>query len=153
MWTAYQQRYELPVSLSARTQYATVAILELALRYDRGEPVPLRSIAEPHGIPLPFLVQILLRLKAAGIVESMRGASGGYRLIRSPASLTLGQIVGIMDGSSTFGSALDGTSRAASVLVEAWREADQAQQRCWDSTTFAMLVDRARGLSDVMYYI
>jgi Rrf2 family protein len=143
---------EITVNLSARTQYACVAVLELALRHGRGEPVPLRQIADPHGIPTPFLVQILLQLKAAGIVESVRGASGGYRLARPPAELTLGEVVGIIEGTNSLSSSLDDTA-ASRVLLGVWREADRAQRDCLDATTFAGLLERARGHTETMYYI
>lgn len=141
------------MNLTARTQYASVALLELALRREQGEPVPLRVIAEAHGIPLPFLVQIALQLKAAGIVESTRGVSGGYRLVRAPESLTLGEVAATMEGSTNCSLVIDPRSRLASVLTEALREAEQAQQRRLDSTTFSSLVEHARGNQDAMYYI
>ena len=59
------------------------------------EPVPIRTLAARHGVPDRFLVQILLQLKAAGLVASTRGSAGGYRLARPPAEVSLGQV---MDG-------------------------------------------------------
>ena len=65
--------------ISAKTEYACIAVMELGNCYGDGDPVRVRDIAERHGIPSRFLVQILLQLKAAGFVASTRGASGGYR--------------------------------------------------------------------------
>ena len=65
-----------------------------------GEPVRIREIADAHGIPSRFLVQILLQLKGAGIVQSTRGASGGYQLARDPAEITLGDVMSAVDGQS-----------------------------------------------------
>ena len=62
--------------VSAKTEYACIAVLELAARHGRGEPVRIRDIADAHGIPSRFLVQILLQLKTAGLVQSVRGAAG-----------------------------------------------------------------------------
>ncbi len=62
------------MKLSAKTEYACLAVLELAARYGTGEPVRIRTIADEHGIPSRFLVQILLQLKGAGFVASTRGA-------------------------------------------------------------------------------
>ena len=67
-------------SISARTEYACIAMLDLARHSEQPRPVRIRDIAERHGIPSRFLVQILLQLKAAGLVQSIRGAGGGYRL-------------------------------------------------------------------------
>ena len=68
------------MNISAKTEYACIAVLELALNYGSGDPVTIRAIAETHGIPSRFLVQILLQLKGTGIVGSTRGAA------RAPAS-------------------------------------------------------------------
>ena len=84
--------------ISAKTDYASIAMVELALCYGSPEPVQIRRIAESHGIPSRFLVQILLQLKGAGLVASTRGALGGYRLIKDPQQVTLGQIMGIVEG-------------------------------------------------------
>ena len=75
--------------VSAKTEYACIAVLELAARHVRGEPVRIREIAAAHAIPSRFLVQILLQLKSAGIVQSIRGAAGGYQLAREPDDITL----------------------------------------------------------------
>ena len=68
------------MQISAKTEYACIAVLDLAMSYDGGEPLQIRKIAAAHDIPSGFLVQILLQLKTAGLVTSTRGASGGYRL-------------------------------------------------------------------------
>jgi Rrf2 family protein len=86
------------VNRSAKTEYACLAVLELAAKYGAGEPVRVRAIADRQGIPSPFLVQILLQLKSAGVVESTRGSAGGYRLARDPATLSLGEVVAIIEG-------------------------------------------------------
>ncbi len=68
------------MKVSAKTEYASIAVLELSQSYHTGEPVRIRDIADRHGIPSRFLVQILLQLKGVGIVQSSRGAGGGYQL-------------------------------------------------------------------------
>lgn len=141
------------MNLSARTQYACLAILELARRYDRAEPVALRHVADAHGIPTPFLVQILQQLRAAGIVESTRGASGGYRLTRNPTELTLGEVVAITEASAVLSLSVDPSSAASRILTEAWREAERAQRECLERISFSQLAERVRGSADMMYYI
>ena len=86
------------MNVSARTEYACLALLELALHYESSQPVRIREIAAAHGIPPQFLVQILLQLKAAGLVTSTRGAAGGYRLLREPAELSLGEVMSVIEG-------------------------------------------------------
>src|SRR5262245_1664926 len=83
--------------LSSKTQYACIAMLQLAQDFAGGEPVQVRRIAERHGIPATFLVQILHELKRAGLAVSTRGAAGGYRLSRSPAELTLADVVDVFE--------------------------------------------------------
>ena len=87
-----------PMNLSAKTEYACLAMLELAKEYDSGEPLQLRCIAAEHGIPARFLVQILLQLKGASLVASTRGAAGGYRLARPPQEITLAEVIDVTEG-------------------------------------------------------
>src|ERR1700735_2272211 len=77
------------VKVSAKTEYACIAMLERSASFGSGEPVRIRKIAEDHGVPSRFLVQILLQLKGAGYVNSTRGAAGGYELIKPPDEISL----------------------------------------------------------------
>jgi Rrf2 family protein len=142
------------VRLSAKTEYAAIAMLELALCYGSGEPVRIRTIADSHGVPSRFLVQILLQLKGAGLVESTRGASGGYRLIQDPRQITLGRILAIVEGppQAITGSAELETPVSA-VLLDSWKKVADVQRRMLDEVTLADLVEQVRGRTEAMYYI
>src|SRR5215472_10332886 len=83
--------------VSAKAEYACVAMIELAANYAEPQPVRLKAIADAHGIPQRFLVQILLQLKGAGLVVSSRGAAGGYQLARPPSEISLADIVRVVD--------------------------------------------------------
>ncbi len=83
--------------LSKKSEYALRALLELTTRYDR-EVVPRARLSESLQIPAGFLEGILLTLKHAGIVASRRGMDGGFKLLKPPSSITLGQIIRILDG-------------------------------------------------------
>jgi Rrf2 family protein len=72
-------------------------MVDLACCYGDPNPVHLKTIAEKHGISQRFLVQILLQLKGAGLVDSTRGATGGYVLTKPPAQITLADIVHAID--------------------------------------------------------
>jgi Rrf2 family iron-sulfur cluster assembly transcriptional regulator len=85
------------VKVSTRGDYASRALLSLALHDDEG-PTSVRDIAERTGLPQPYLEQILLALKGAGLVRSKRGVGGGYVLARAPSEITLAQIVSAVDG-------------------------------------------------------
>ncbi|MEM9701568.1 MAG: Rrf2 family transcriptional regulator, partial [Planctomycetota bacterium] len=84
--------------LSAKTEYAVRALLRLSLEYDRGAPVQGKRIASEERIPEGFLAQILGQLKRLGLVTSVRGACGGYRLATPPDRLTLGEAIEMIEG-------------------------------------------------------
>ncbi len=84
--------------VTAKAEYACLAMLELAARYTEGRPVRLIEVTEKHGIHHGFLVQILVELRNAGLVVTARGKSGGYRLAKTPAEITLADIVSVLDG-------------------------------------------------------
>ena len=83
--------------VSAKTDYALRAALELAAAPDE-KPVKGERIATAQAIPLRFLENILLQLRHAGIVESRRGADGGYKLARPPEEITLADVIRAIDG-------------------------------------------------------
>ena len=84
--------------VSAKAEYACLAVIALAQRRLENRPVPIREIAEAQGIPETFLTQILLKLKGAGLVVSTRGSAGGYRLARSPEEISLQDVLEVVDG-------------------------------------------------------
>src|SRR3954468_18261686 len=86
------------MKISAKAEYACLAVLALARKSPDDPPVRIREISAAHGIPERYLVQILLQLKGAGLVVSTRGASGGYRLARPATSITLGEVLTAIDG-------------------------------------------------------
>ena len=140
--------------VSAKTEYACIAMLELAASYGSGEPVRIRKIAERHGIPARFLVQILLQLKGAGFVNSTRGAAGGYELIRAPQDIALAEIISCIDGpdeSTPTNASPDST--AARVLRTCWQEVSAVEHEMLADITLAQLVERARQQAQEMYYI
>ena len=83
--------------ISAKAEYACVAMLELAANYADAQPVRIKAIADAQGIPQRFLVQILLQLKTAGLAASVRGASGGYQLAKPPESISLAAVINAID--------------------------------------------------------
>jgi Rrf2 family transcriptional regulator, cysteine metabolism repressor len=85
------------VKLSTRSEYACLALIDLAQHRD--EPfVTTPAIAERQGVPRQYLEQILLILKRSGYVRSRRGTGGGYRLARDPASISMAEIIRLLDG-------------------------------------------------------
>jgi Rrf2 family cysteine metabolism transcriptional repressor len=141
------------MELSSRGKYATRALLELSLHYEKG-PVHIHSISERQNIPLKYLEQILLALKRHGFVVSRKGPGGGYSLARPPHAITLGAVVRAIEGplapiscASVSGYAECGCPEPASCALRAvWREARDALAAILDGTTFAEIRDRHREL-------
>src|SRR2546427_12494864 len=84
---------------SAKGEYGIIAVLDLALA-NGSAPVQAKAIADRQGIPLRFLEHILRALKHAGLVESARGAPGGYRLVKPASGARLGDLIQAGDGPS-----------------------------------------------------
>jgi Rrf2 family protein len=82
---------------STRSEYGVRVMIALGRRKDDG-PVPLADIASGEGLPLPYLEQLAARLREAGLVRSTRGAHGGYELDRSPAKITMAEVVNALEG-------------------------------------------------------
>lgn len=142
------------MKISAKTEYACIAMIELALAHGSGEPVRVRQIADTHGIPSRFLVQILLQLKGAGFVASTRGAAGGYQLARDPADVSLWEMMVVIEGAEAFqGSALTSDSPVARVLAETWGTVARVEREMLAEIRLADLVERTRKQAEHMYYI
>lgn len=89
--------------VSTRGDYACRALLSLALHADDAGPTSVRDIADRTGLPQPYLEQILLALKGAGLVRSKRGVGGGYVLAKQPKDIRLSEIISAVDGPITLG--------------------------------------------------
>jgi Rrf2 family protein len=143
--------------ISAKAEYACAAMLELAARHGDGQPVRIQSIAESQGISARrFLVQILLQLKTAGLVASVRGASGGYQLARPPQAVTLAQIINAIDDTAvTARVALSEANRTPTVevLLGVWHEMQQQEQRLLERITLAELLRRTQEHDALTYQI
>ena len=85
------------MKFSKKSEYALRAVLELTKHYDQAV-IRRSEMAEALQIPVGFLEGILLTLKHAGIVASRRGVDGGFKLLKPPSSITLGQIIRTLDG-------------------------------------------------------
>jgi Rrf2 family protein len=140
--------------VSAKTEYACIAVLELAAHHASDEPVRIRDISEAHGVPSRFLVQILLQLKSAGLVHSTRGAAGGYQLTREPDEISLLDVMTVID--PQLGQVAASASRstpATRALHRAWKKAAQQERELLAGVTFADLVEQLKGSPEGMYYI
>lgn len=80
------------MKLTTRGHYSVKALLDLSFQPGHG-PASVKAIAQRQDLPAPYLEKLLIEMRRAGLVESVRGAQGGYRLARSPAHISLGQIL------------------------------------------------------------
>lgn len=127
-------------------------MLSLALHAPETGPTSVRDIADRTALPQPYLEQILLALKGAGLVRSKRGVGGGYVLARSPAEITLGEIVSAVDGPIAVGDfgaphqngACDHEGQC--VLLTVWADLGEHMRQHLDTYTLADMVNRARGV-------
>jgi Rrf2 family iron-sulfur cluster assembly transcriptional regulator len=137
--------------VSTRGDYACRALLSLALHADETGPTSVRDIAERTGLPQPYLEQILLALKGAGLVRSKRGVGGGYVLARDPADIRLAEILSAVDGPIVLGDFgqphQDGACdhEGQCVLLAIWQEAGELMRRHLEGFTLATIAAAARG--------
>jgi Rrf2 family transcriptional regulator, cysteine metabolism repressor len=135
--------------VSRRTDYATRALLALALEDDG--PMKLEELAHRTGAPQSVLEQVMPVMRSAGIVRSERGPAGGYRLNKAPQEITLERVVRLFQGQlAPIGYATRRHPDAAPKFVAdslrpAWSEVRDATIDILDRTTFADLAERAGG--------
>ncbi len=138
------------MKVSTRGDYASRALLCLALHGDE-LPMSVRDIAERTGLPQPYLEQILLALKGAGLVRSKRGVSGGYYLARPSDEILLSQIVSAVDGpivAGDFGEPhTDGACdhEGQCVLLAVWAHAGERMRSLLDSYRLSDIARMAGG--------
>ncbi len=138
------------MKVSTRADYACRALLSLAL--DKAScPVATRDLAERTGLPQPYLEQILLALKGAGLVTSKRGVGGGHLLARPPHDIALSDIVGAMEGPIIAGDFAEPHTDGACdhegqcVLLSVWSHVGERMRDLLSSITLADVAKMARG--------
>jgi Rrf2 family protein len=147
------------VRLSAKGEYAITALLDLAV-HDKEGLQPIQEIAARQGIPQRYLEQVLLQLKRAGLLESRRGSSGGYRLSRPADQVTVGTVLrAVEDSVGGAGAPRRGGAHgygSMSDLSDLWREISEAVSAVVDRLTLDDLRRRAedrRSSASPMYHI
>ena len=131
------------VKVSTRGDYAARALLSLALHGDE-RPTSVKEIAERTNLPQPYLEQILLSVKGAGLVRSKRGVGGGYLLARPPAEITLGEIIAAVEGPQLPVTEHPDHCEGHCVLQEVWIDAAEQTRHVLEQVTLDDLVARTR---------
>lgn len=128
--------------VSTKAQYGMRALVEVAVAGDR--PTSLKKVAERQDLSHQYLEQIFGVLRRAGVVESVRGARGGYRLARRPGEVTALEVVELLEGSVAPVACLENDETCGRVgacsTEPLWREVDQAVRRVLGRTTLADLM-------------
>ncbi len=104
----------------------------------------MKEIAERTHLPQPYLEQILLSVKGAGLVRSKRGVGGGYVLARAPEEITLADIVAAVEGPQIVLAEHPDHCEGHCILQEVWVGVDDESRRILERVTLAELVDRTR---------
>jgi Rrf2 family cysteine metabolism transcriptional repressor len=139
------------MKLSAKSDYAARAVLGLSRHHQSGESVRVEDLAAQQGIPPNYLVQILIELKSQQIVKSLRGKEGGYLLARSPAEITMGDVIRCVHG-QVFDSPALSDPLCPPELRAAWGKLQKAVDDAASSITFQQLLDQSVD-KEKMYYI
>jgi Rrf2 family transcriptional regulator, iron-sulfur cluster assembly transcription factor len=134
------------MKLSTRSRYGVRLMLDLALHADEG-PVRLGSVAQRQGIGIKYLEQIIISLKKADYVASVRGPRGGHMLSRPPEDITVGEIVVLLEG----GLKLTRCTQYPEECVRSgncvtrilWMEATEAIRERLNAITFRELMNRS----------
>lgn len=132
--------------ISAKAEYACAAMLELAANHGGPKPVSVQSIATGLGISSRFLVQVLLYLKKAGLVQSIRGSAGGYQLARPPDQITLAEILLAIDD-RTLLPRTELSRREVplvGVLLDVWQQVHAAEMNVLQRQTLSDLLRKTQ---------
>ncbi len=126
-------------------------MMDLAVNYGKG-PIPLKSVAERHGLSEHYLEQLIAPLRNAGLVRSVRGAYGGYKLSTSPDEITAGDIIRVLEGPISLVESAEDDHPGQKDL---WKRIRDAIAKELDSTTLSSLIhfDNDGKSEHYMFYI
>lgn len=149
--------------LSAKVEYAILALIELAGVWNQKKPITVSEIATRQPIPDRYLEHIFTMLRRGGLVQSQRGAKGGYILIREPWKVTVSDVINLVDGEAHNGASnrQKGKETVASISCEReivrdiWQEAALASQEVLSRYTIQDLCEQRdrQKQKHPMYYI
>ncbi|HUU00063.1 MAG TPA: Rrf2 family transcriptional regulator [Myxococcota bacterium] len=144
--------------VSTKGRYGLRVMIELALRNGQG-PVVMGKIAKSQGISRKYMHSLLTSLKSAGLVHSVRGASGGYVLAELPEKITAGEVVKALEGPFALVDCVTDSSVCdrvdSCVTREVWKQVGEAAEKVLSDITIGQLAERQRAVhpQDAMYYI
>ncbi len=132
--------------VSTRARYGVNAVYELAKNYD-GDTVAIKTISERQDIPVQYLEQLIVKLRKAGIVNSMRGAKGGYKLAKHPKNISAWDVIVCLEGDFApvhckqyVDSGCEREETCAGKVI--WEEVNQSVRKTVENMNFQDLLDR-----------
>ena len=129
------------LSITSKSPYAVLALAELA-QSSGADPVPIAELARRRDVPVQFLEQLFAVLRRAGVISSQRGVKGGYRFARDPSTVSVLEVVELLDG--PLGRDAQGV----------FADAADAARRVLAATTIADVIERERREAGAsMYHI
>jgi Rrf2 family transcriptional regulator, cysteine metabolism repressor len=149
------------MKVSKRATYGIMVAVDLAIHANE-VPIQARAIAKRHGIPVRFLEQVLHAMKKTGLVESQRGAQGGYLLTHEPAAMSIADIFEALEG-PVFHRLFVGlqtrdrhATKPELLLDDVWEQVQQAERKVLENITVEQLAMRLRTIDaqrNPMYHI
>lgn len=131
------------MKLSTRSRYGTRMMLDLAQHYDDG-PVQIGDIARRHDISVKYLEQLIIPLKKANYIKSVRGPKGGHVLAKPPEEITVGEVVKILEGGISLVDCIENPDicdRSETCLTRGiWETATRAMSQELDSMTLSDMI-------------
>jgi Rrf2 family protein len=141
------------MKLSTRSRYGTRLMLDMARHYDEG-PIQLGEIAKRQDVSIKYLEQIIIPLKKASYIKSVRGPKGGHVLTRPPEEITVGEIVAVLEAGISLVECVENSrvcDRSGICPTRLlWQEITEAMMDRLRAVTLADLVERARVLEDLV---
>lgn len=140
------------MKISTKGRYALRLMIDMAM-HNEGEPVRIKDIAARQNISEKYLEQIIASLKKAGYVRSIRGAQGGYKLVKDPGEYTVGMVLRTTEGNMSPVECLaeeeNMCDRAMTCMtLPLWKELDEAIKGVIDRITIKDLIDKSPNQAD-----
>ena len=135
------------MKLSTKSRYGTRLMLDMAQHYHQG-PMQLGDMAKRQGISVKYLEQIIIPLKKANYVESVRGPKGGHALARPPEEITVGEIVALLEEGASLAECSDNSAVCERSPIcptrQIWKEAAKAMFDKLNTITLADVLNQGR---------
>ncbi len=132
------------MKLSTRSRYGTRMMLDLAQHYDEG-PVQIGNVSKRENISVKYLEQLIIPLKKANFIKSIRGPKGGHMLAKPPEAITVGEIVKVLEGGINLSSCIENPEvcdRTRECLTRGlWEEATKAMYEKLNSATLSKMIN------------